>query len=193
MCCRWFCAVVFILWLSSLGIAQSRPAGAKPTLPPKPAREAPLTEAEWNRVLVKAESVVRTALELPAPVRSAAIGTSHPVTRRGVVQGLDRLFAVVRPRMSFTPRPRVADLTRLSPETDATHQLRLKSMLQWGLMAPVGPITLGKRERYSVAEVGDALAYFLSRVAEITYTPTTRFTPYLMGEDPMPSGKTRSK
>lgn len=73
-------------------------------------------------------------------------------------------------------------------------------MLAWGLIPTVGPITVaaGSRpgaggERYTVEEIGDALGYFISRVAELTYTPTPKFTPYLMGDGSGTSGSDRSK
>ncbi len=144
------------------------------------ATSAPVTQAEARAAFVRAERVIRSAVGIGGVPNTRSAGSKQPVTRAEVVEEFARLYTLVLPKAKITPRPVRFDAARL--KIAGSQREKLIRLVRAGAIAPVGPVAAGPKDTLTVAEFGDALGYFLSRMAEITYLPSRRWTPDLQDE-----------
>jgi len=111
-------------WVFAAALWATSVAGAASTVPD------PVTLAEWDRTLVRAELVLRAGLGLPPRSGAVPREDARPIGRRDVAEGLDRLFAVAKSELTFTPRHRSVDLAPLRAEANAVHRGRLETLLR---------------------------------------------------------------
>jgi hypothetical protein len=176
----WVC--VGIVALATIGGAQQEPKDGLTRKAPKKvaATSAPVTQAEAKTAFTKAERVLRAALNLPAKGSSPLTAGPRPVTRAQVVGEFNRLYKMVLPSAKLTPRPVKFDQARL--RMTGASRADLVKLVRLGAIAPIGPVAAGRKDSLTVAEFGDALGYFLVRMAEITHMPSRKWTPALQDE-----------
>jgi hypothetical protein len=139
--------------------------------------EAPVTQEEAATVFTKAEQVLKTVLrhkDTPKPFPSSKAIAS----REQILKHFLAIYTAVQPKFKITisrmkTAPSVINVK--SPEIKSI-AIKLESL---GLIDRFGPLVTGKAEGLQPNEFGDALGYFIARVAELTHTPTTKFSPYL--------------
>jgi hypothetical protein len=141
---------------------------------------APVTQAEARAVFTRAERVLRSALNLKGSGVSPLPAGKQPVTRDQVVGEFARLYKLVGPSAKLTPRPVRFEVTRL--RMSGARREDLTRLVRLGAIAPVGAVAAGPKETLTVAEFGDALGFFLARMAEITHMPSRKWTPALQDE-----------
>lgn len=172
---------VGIVALSAAAGAQEPKGGLTRKTPPKVvAPSAPVTQAEAKAVFSRAERVLRTALNLSGSSVSPLSTSTKPVTRAQVVGEFNRLYKMVLPSAKLTPRPVKFDSARL--KMAGAQKADLVKLVRLGAIAPVGPVAAGTRDSLTVVELGDALGFFLARMAEITHLPSRKWTPALQDE-----------
>lgn len=162
--------------------------------------ESPVTRGELDAVLRKAEAALVGVLQLqtglPKPIVSAnqTPESTKAATRAQTLAGLNRLFELAKPKFRFTPKPIFADTSRLTLPTDPNAKEVLLKLIRWGCVAPTGPLAAGKKDALMPEELGDALGWFLCRIAELTHSPDIEYSPYLTpdGSHPTP-GKNRNR
>jgi hypothetical protein len=147
---------------------------------PVMAADKPVTVGEFSTTAVKVESILRRAIHLPQVVVTAKKG-SAPVTRAQIIGEMDRLFTLAWPKFKLTPVLAPVNLKRFGL-TDPKARLQAIRLIQFGSLAPFGPLVTGKEKGVSPREFGDAFGFFLSRIAELTHTPSNEFTPALMDD-----------
>lgn len=156
--------------------------------------EKPLTRAELGASLAKVERLLADALKLrPTKPQAPSLSGSASASRLEVVRGLFRLHSITKPAHAFLPGPTAFDAGRVKKLGNASAQRELLELLRWGYLAPVGPVSAGPAETLTLEDWGDALGYFLSRVAELTHTPSARFSPALMSDGGLSNVRRSSK
>ena len=140
--------------------------------------DKPVTVGELNQTVAKVEPILRRTLGLPAVSIKAKPGATT-ATRAQILAEMDRFFNLAWPKFKLTPVPANVDLKRFGL-TDPKARMQAIRLIQFGALAPVGPIVTGPEKGLAPHQFGDAMGYFLARIAELTHTPSNQFTPALM-------------
>lgn len=137
-----------------------------------------VTQADCAAALTKLESVVLRVAGVTATLPPLASGAA-PAKRTDVIARLDRVFELIKPKIKFTPKKIRYDskLFALPP----THPQRsaLERLVRWGCIAKTGSLATSKAESMKLGDFGDALALFMTRIADITHRPDPKYSPYL--------------
>lgn len=174
---KYLLAAVVLLGAATAPAQEVRDGLGKTSRPPARINNSPVTAAEAREALLRAEGVLRKSLLLSGKPTSSVPSVPKPITRSTVVAEFNRIYRLVKPKAKLTPRPSsyVASRLKISPDQRAN----LEAMVRLGAVAPYGPLATGPAETLTVAEFGDALGFFMSRLAEITHLPSNRWTPSL--------------
>lgn len=144
------------------------------------AQGKPVTVAEANAVFDKVDASIRKVLKMPAG-KASNDKAERAVTRQEVLAKFDSLFEAYRPKFAYTPRP-----FRNEPDVVSKHNKdkavidRISKLATWGFIAPVGPLAVGPSDTLDVVQFGDAVGYFMSQVAALTYYADPNFVPNLI-------------
>ena len=143
------------------------------------AQAQPVTVAEANAVFAKIEGAVRDVLKMEK-AEKRPVGEKRPITRAEVVRRMDEIFQSVKPKFQFTPRPfRTEEAVINRFNDDPITQAHMKKLVRWGFLAPVGPLVVGPGDSLTIAAFGDAVGYFLSQMAAMTYFADPNWVPAL--------------
>jgi hypothetical protein len=110
-------------------------------------------------------------------------GSAAPAKREEIVAEMARLFELCRPTFKYTPR-----FTNYKPESiglaKASRQRQnLEKLIKWGAVAKTDPFVASKQETVSLALFADSFGLFLIRIADLTHTPSSKWSPYLVPPD----------
>ncbi len=142
------------------------------------AQGALVTQAEGAAVFARTEQAMRTVLEMKAQLPAFPSGASV-LGREQILKRLDEMVMLAEPKFKFTP-PKVRFIPSLvTLKSPAARQLAEK-LVVLGFVDKAGSLVGSKADGLTVAEFGDAIGYFITRLAEMTHTPTRKFSPYLM-------------
>jgi hypothetical protein len=139
--------------------------------------EAPVSQTEAATIFSKAEHVMKDVLQLKISTPAFPKGTGV-ATRSQILKHFAALYTALEPKFKFsTPAQRSAAgvISLKDPQIKLT-ALRLETL---GFIDRYGPLVTSKSDGLLPNEFGDALGYFMARVAELTHTPSTKFSPYL--------------
>ncbi len=143
---------------------------------------APVTLADldtaWRRVDRAAAAVLQVA---PLTAGTVEEGT-RPATRADLIDRLDRSFQRFRTKVRSTPRAIPIDARAIETRNPAAVRERLERLVAWGLVPPTGFLVTGPADTMTPRQVGNALGHFVSRLAELTHRPSSRFSPDLMSD-----------
>ncbi|AIE87631.1 hypothetical protein OP10G_4263 [Fimbriimonas ginsengisoli Gsoil 348] len=161
--------------------AQDHEGLKKHPQPKVAATNAPVTQAEARATFIKAETVLRGALGMPASSPHVSIPDSDkPVGRDAVVAEMVRFIAVFKPKVKMTPSPVTFDARRL--QMNGPQRSNLALLVRKGAVAPVGPLATSKENTLTVPQFGDAIGFLMARIAQMTHLPSSKWTPYLRPE-----------
>lgn len=146
------------------------------------AAERPLSHAVLMKTTARVEQALRDATGVGGTVSVRPAGENRPATRAEAAAQLDGLLTVVMPALRARPTTARADAAVVArSSTDAATRARIKRLLEWGVVAPVGPIVSARRETVTPREYGDALGYLVLRVSELSFRWDPQFSPDNMG------------
>lgn len=137
--------------------------------------------SEANATFTKYERVIRKVLGLPGTSAPAPSKDTKPATRAQILNGMNRLFEMAKPEFKMTPRDTRYDANQFSIPRGNPSRGVLEKLVKWGFVGKVSPLATSKNDGLSLAEFGDAMGLFLARIADLTHTPSTKFSPYLQG------------
>lgn len=143
--------------------------------------DAPVTHREASAVIARMEQIIRSVV-----LRSSAKGTSKiassnsPVQRTEIVKEFNRLFELCRPKFKFTPDMVSYDAKAFTVGNDANMKAIAGKLVNWGSVGKVSPLVASSKPTVTVAELGDAVGFFLLRMSELTHTPSVKFSPPMM-------------
>lgn len=147
--------------------------------PQTPVSSGPVTQAEAQAMFLRMERAFRQVNKISDAGPSCAIPKSNsPVTREQTVIEMSRLFDMVRPK--FTLKPPMQDF---DPSTFTLHDKTAKAaankLVAWGCIGRFAPLVTGSGTTIPLPIFGDAMGLFIARMAELTHTPSSKFSPYL--------------
>lgn len=132
----------------------------------------PLTMAEFAEVSQTVDKTLAKVLKIAAP----APLTSAPgvATRSAIVSRFHVWFLAAKPKFRFTPK-----LATIDEQSWTLKDAKLTELARWGFVGRLAPLATSKAAGMTPAEFGDTLGFFLSRVADLTHTPTSKYSPYM--------------
>lgn len=148
-------------------------------------RPAPVTVGEADAVLQRVDAVIREVLEMK-PAEKKKFGPDRAITRAEVVAKLDALFESYKPHFQYTPRPARMSLDVIKRfNTDLKTQKHMEKLARWGFLAPVGPVVTGSADTLSIPAFADAVGFFMSQTAALTYFADPKWVPNLQPPGPV--------
>ena len=132
-----------------------------------------VTKAEFLAVVTKVEEAIAEVITIKIP--------GLPKVGKGVatrVEIINRFYIwhrSVKPKYKHTPTFISFDAKLLTLKSS-----KLDELIRWGFVGRVAPLATSKAVGLPPAEFGDTLGYFLSRLADLTHAPTSKFSPFLM-------------
>jgi len=172
--------LLFFIACNALGqmIEQKEGLGKRVVKPSSVNMTAPATKAETTQVLVKMTGVIQKLIQKKG-FKSGLVNGPGSATRDEVLTEFHRLFEFAQP--SFRRQP-----TMLTVNTKRFKVIRknfeiAKTLTEWNFVAPFGPLVSGSKPTLSRRQLGDAVGYFLTRLADLTHSPSHKFSPDLSG------------
>lgn len=142
-------------------------------------QEPPVTVKEADIVFNRIETAMRTVLKLPK-LKAEVRQVQRPITKNEVILRLDKMFEAIKPKFQYTPRPFKTNEEVLNRyNSDPEIRKKLLRLVKYGCVAPVGPLVVGSPDTVSMADFGDALGYFMSQMAFLTYYADPKWAPNL--------------
>jgi len=140
----------------------------------------PVTEAEASATFDRVHGLLKTILHVslsPMPIKSKP---TTPVTKTEINAELMRIYKAVEPVFVISPKRVPVEVSRIKAESP-TEKSTLVVLIEKGFIGNYGPLATGGSKTVTIAEFGDSVGFFLSRLGECTYTPSTKWTPFLHG------------
>jgi hypothetical protein len=106
-----------------------------------------------------------------------------PARRVEIVARFDRIFEVLKPKFTFTPRKIKFDPKSIALPAAHPQRAGLERLIKWGCMSKGSPLATSKADAVKLGDFGDALAVFMMRVADLTHKPDPKFSPFIGGGD----------
>lgn len=141
------------------------------------ARQGEVSQVEASAVFAKADQVMRSVLQIKKAPPAFARGNGI-ATRGQILKYFATLYTALEPKFKFgLPHQKSAPevISLKEPQLKQT-AIRLESL---GFLDRYGPLATSKSDGLQPQEFGDTLGYFMARVAELTHTPSSKFSPYL--------------
>jgi hypothetical protein len=142
--------------------------------------KATLTVKDMTKAFARADAAMRKVLHLPASApKAAAKAGDAPATREQVVLQMDRLFELARPSFKFTPKRIKYDPGMITIKRGRPARKAVEKLIAWEFVAKVGPLAANLKPTLTLGEFGEALGFFLARIADLTHLPSNKWSPYL--------------
>jgi len=171
--------VLLVLGLVSVCFGQGDGGLKKTHRAPIATSAAPVSEAEADATFQHVADLFKAILHINV-TNSHAKSSTALVTKAEVVAEMTRFYKAAQPAFTLTPKLVKVDLPRVTIDKPS-EKANLIMLIERGCVGNYGPLATGKTNSLSVQEFGDAVGYFLCRIAECTHTPSTKWTPYLHG------------
>jgi hypothetical protein len=140
----------------------------------------PVTEAEaratFKKVVANLDSLVGKDL-IPATTQLA--DSTKPVTREAVINEFGHIYSAMSPSFKFTPRAIWYDPNQITIKSPALRKT-LDTLIKQGFVSRVCPMVTSKVDTMSIDDFSYTLGVFVSRLADLTHMPDTKFTPILV-------------
>lgn len=159
--------------------AQEPPAKIAIKAMPTEIQRQPVTEGEARKVFIRAEQIIRKVTKTNAPAPPINLGTTATKVKRAqVIAQLARLLKLTQPAFRLTPMPKPVDPAPLKIPSGVPRD-QLTMLVRFGAVGNYSHLATGPGDTISVKDFGDALGFFMARIAQVTHMPSTEFTPFL--------------
>lgn len=142
-----------------------------------PAASGDVTRSEAVQVMAKVRRACREVLGVTVSPKPTIATGKVVVTRKEILEEFATIHRAAAASFKLSPQPVSFDAKRFTVQSSS-----LTSLVKGGFVAKVGPLAAGKRAGVSPNELGDAIGFFVARLAEVTHLPSSRWTPYLADE-----------
>ncbi len=144
---------------------------------------SPVSEREAAEVFAALENAIRRiVLDQEASVKpSASASSKKPADRLEIIRQMNRLFELSRPEFKFTPRKVVVDPAVLSVPPGEPERPMLEKLIAFACVGKVSAVATNKTASLDLDEFGDAMGILVSRLADLTHTPSSKWSPYMQG------------
>lgn len=139
-----------------------------------------VTQTEVAQVFARVEKTLfrLTKLDKTLPPMAKA---NAPANRSQILARMALVVDAVKSEFRFTPKRVNFDGTLISVKSPSRAQV--ERLIAWGFVSKTGPLVTGTQETMTPAEFGDALGMFIARMADLTHTPSSKWSPYMSGDD----------
>lgn len=144
--------------------------------------QAPVTKREAAETISKVRAAVHKVILRKAASAYKWKPGAGPVTRSELIMELSKLLKESRPSFKYTPIMAAYRASDIVVPVGNPARKPLEELLAWGFIGKVDPLATSTRDTFTPTEFGHTLGYFLSRLCELSHTPSTKFSPMLMGE-----------
>ncbi|MBV6458198.1 MAG: hypothetical protein HONBIEJF_01323 [Fimbriimonadaceae bacterium] len=153
----------------------------------------PVTQAEMMTVIERVEKSIRKVLRIKSVAQRPATSTQDkaPASRSSLLLEFKRLYDLAKPSFRFMP-PKLPVDARAKASSEAANRA-LAELVSNGFVSPVGPIAVGPEESMTLEDFADSVGFFLARVADLTHTPTRKYSPYLQGDEDLTINPARKR
>lgn len=141
------------------------------------AKETLVSRTEASAVFAKTSKIIRNVLGTKGTGKAFSSGSAI-ASREAILMQLDAMVTEASSKMRVTP-PRVRFNPALMTLKEAGVRKIAERLAVQGFVDRVGPLITGKQPGLTPQEFGDAIGFFLSRLAEVTHKPSTEFSPAL--------------
>jgi hypothetical protein len=151
----------------------------KPTHPSHtaaPVGNAPVTAREAREAFGRAATLL-------LKVNGRSLGASgipaaeRPVTRGEVVAEMARLYNAAEPTFRFIPIAAPYDPSKF--RIDLGQRPSLTKLVVRGCVGRIAPLAVGPGPGLTPSQFGDALGFFMARLAQMSHLPSPEWTPSL--------------
>lgn len=144
--------------------------------------QTPVTKREAAETLRKVRTAVYKVILKKSATAYAWKPGAGPITRNELILELSKLLKEAKPAFKFTPTMANYRASDIVVPVGSLARKPLEELLAWGFIGKVDPLATSNRETFTTTEFGHTLGFFLSRLCELSHTPSTKFSPMLMGD-----------
>ncbi|MCB8932263.1 MAG: hypothetical protein M9921_08365 [Fimbriimonadaceae bacterium] len=162
------------VWIAMVGLASVAMGVQQP--------QGPVTRPEATAVFKRVGTALSIFTGGKAKPFAPKFAPTGVLTRTELVREFDRVFEAAKPYFKYTPRPVKFDAAVFSIK-DEDARNKLDKLVKWGCVARIGPVATAPKDELALAEFGDAVGFLLIRIAELTHTPSSKWTPAMMHGD----------
>jgi hypothetical protein len=174
---------IFVAMLLTIGVAFAGQSGERPKIKKtnigKVDEVAPVTRSEAAAIFARARKAIVAARIAQIPLKPTINPGNHTVPREEIILEMAKILDQSRNSVKLLPPP-VKYNPKFFKVQSASAKSALNRLVSLGMIAPVGALATGPKPGISVAQFGDAVGFFLARMAEVTHKPSPRWSPYLM-------------
>lgn len=143
---------------------------------------APVTKREAAETLSRVRvAVYKVILRKTATAYKWKPGAGL-VTRSELIMELFKLLRESKSSFKYTPTMATYRASDIVVPASSPARKPLEELMAWGFIGKVDPLATSSRDSFTTTEFGQMLGYFLSRLCELSHTPSTKFSPMLMGD-----------
>lgn len=142
-------------------------------------KPGPVTRGEAAETFKDVETALRIFSAGRLKAFSPKWGAPGPVSRAEIIVAFDKAFEQLRPQFKFTPKMVKFDAKVLNP-ADTSARKPLEKLVAWGCISRLGPLATNSTPMIGPAEFGESVGFLLVRLAELTHTPSSKWTPAMM-------------
>lgn len=154
---------------------------AKPAI--KAADASPVTQAEAHEFIGRVQNAVVAVNKIKNPTPTRFTTATTPVTREDVVLEFNRIFAMAKPSFSFKPKEGLVNPKVIKLKNGDAQKAALL-LAKWGCVDRVGPLLTSGTDTLTPTQFGDAVGFFVARIAELTHITSVKYSPYLNDGNP---------
>ena len=173
-------AIVLSLMLGAIAFPQDQEGLKKTSHSPVSTSPAPVTRLESSVSFDRIGRLFNSVLHLSIPANGKVQSPNSPVTRSEVIEEFARYYRLAEPTFKLTPKTVEFDVNRIKVDQPSVKK-DLMMLIKRGCVASYGMLSTGTVKTVSVGDFGDAIGMFIARIAEMTHTSSTKWTPYLHG------------
>jgi len=168
---------VALVCLGSVAVGSAQDSIKKRTVTPV---SGAVTQTEVAQVFGRVEKTLfrLTKLDKSLPPMPKA---NAPATRSQILARMVMVVDAVKSEFRFTPKRVAFDSALVTVKSPARAQV--DRLIAWGFVSKTGQLVTGTQETLTPVEFGDALGMFLARMADLTHTPSSKWSPYMSGDD----------
>lgn len=139
-----------------------------------------LTVGDASKALRKVERSLIGVLKLQAePKALPSKDLDKPAQREYIVLQFARMVDLAKGQFKVTPRPIPLDPKTVKLSGNA--KTALDRLVAGGFVASAGPLATGAKDTLTLHQFGDAVGLLIARIADLTHTPDSKYSPYLQG------------
>ena len=152
-----------------------------------------VTRAEAAVVTIRMDEILKTLVKNPGPAKLASVQQGDKAaTRSEILERFYVLFERAKPGFQIQPGMQSVDPKKFLGLT-AGAKTQAEVLAKWGFIAPVGVLVADTKQDISINQFGDAVGFFLARLAELTHKPSSKFSPHLMTNPTSDSPKPKKR